>query len=239
MNRAMRKRLQRLTQSKGPVIRRGDPQQELTDTLYQQQYMATLAILQQDEEDALKALRLAHSVHQASEKAYQVSSEFLESKLDCRSGCAYCCHTPVQAHILDAIGAAAARLSTPLAYELPTRQRDQLKKIFLPCPLLHNGQCSIYAQRPVVCRAYQSSQVDACRQRFESQNPALPVPMDVRLYGLTGMPQLASLDIFQELGIDCRPVVLGLAVAALTRDFDGMVSDWLNGGRAFEEVVVL
>ena len=239
MNRAMRKRLQRLSQSKGPAVRRGDPQQELADLLYQRQYQATLEILQQEEEDALKALRLAHSIHEASEQAYQVSSEALESKLDCRFGCAYCCHTPVQAHIVDAIGAAAARLSTPLDYQLPTRQRDQLKKIFLPCPLLDNGQCSIYAQRPVVCRAYQSSQVDACRQRFESQDPTAPVPMDVRLYGLTGMPQLATLDILQELGIDCRPVVLGLAVAALTRDFDGMVEDWLNGGRAFEEVVVL
>jgi len=239
MNRAMRKRLQRLNQSKRPVIRHGDPQQELTDILYQRQYQTTLEILQQDEEDALKVLRLAHSVHEASQEAYRVSAEALESRLDCQTGCAFCCHTPVQVHILDAIAAAAARLSTPLDYQLPTRERDQLKKIFLPCPLLHQGQCSVYAQRPVVCRAYQSSKVAACRQRFESQDPGFPVPMDVRLFGLTGVPQLASQDIFQELGIDCRPVVLGLAVAALTREFDGMVSDWLNGGRPFDEVVVL
>jgi len=34
-------------------------------------------------------------------------------------------------------------------------------------------------------------------------------------------------------------VVLGLAVAALSRDFEAMTRDWLAGGDAFDDVVVL
>lgn len=231
MNRAMRKRLQRL---KAPVA---GP--ELADRIYASQYQATLEILGREEPSALKAIRLCHSVHTASDEAFLAGLEILQPRLDCQSGCAWCCHVAVQVHILDAIGAAAPHASRELNYTLPTRQRDELKRIFQPCPLLVDGQCSVYAQRPVVCRSFQSRDVGVCRQRYEAQDPSIAVPMDIGVYGLTGLPQLATVKVFQELGIDNRPVVLGLAVAALTRDFEGMVGDWLDGGQAFDEVVVL
>ncbi|MBN9418379.1 MAG: YkgJ family cysteine cluster protein [Candidatus Eremiobacteraeota bacterium] len=239
MNRAMRKRLQRLAESKGPAIRRDSPQNELVDTLYQRQHARTLEILQLPEEPALKALRLCHSVHEASEQAWALGKDLHQPKIDCRSGCSWCCHVPVRAHILDAIGAAAPVLSTPLDYSLPSRRREDLVGIFQPCPLLVDGQCSIYPQRPVVCRAYQSRDESICRVRFDRQDPSISIPMSMELYGLTGMPQLATLSILGELGIDCRPVVLGLAIQALQQDFEGMVADWLDGGRSFDEVTVV
>ncbi|MBS2033666.1 YkgJ family cysteine cluster protein [bacterium] len=235
----MRKRLQRLAESRGPAIRRETPQQELADTLYQRQWQRSLEILQRPEEPALNAIRLCHSVHEASEQAWTVSQQLRKARVDCKAGCAWCCHTPVRSTILDAIGAAAARLSQLIDYDLPHRDRPSLLSNFAACPLLVEGQCSVYPQRPVVCRGYHSLDVGACKQRFDSRNPSLEPPMDVDLYGLVGMPQLATQDVLKQLGIDCRPVVLGLAVVALQNDFEGMVADWLNGGAAFENAIVL
>lgn len=239
MNRAMRKRLARLAESKGPVIRRDTPQNELVDSVYQRQYLRTLEILQLSEEPTRKAIRLCHSVHTASEEAWGLGRDLFQPKVDCRSGCAFCCHVAVRVHILDAIGAAAPVLSTPLDYRVESRRRDDLARVFQACPLLQQGQCSIYAQRPVVCRGYHSRQVTVCQQRFDDQDADVGVPMSLELYGLTGMPQMATLNILTELGIDCRPVVLGLAVSALQQNFEGMVADWLDGGQAFEDVTVL
>ncbi|MBX3168923.1 MAG: YkgJ family cysteine cluster protein [Candidatus Eremiobacteraeota bacterium] len=235
----MRKRLQRLVESRGPAIRRDTPQNELVDTVYQRQYARTLEILQLPEEPALKAIRLCHSVHAASEQAWELGRQVFQPKIDCRAGCAFCCHMAVRVHILDAVGAAAPVLSRPLDYRLESRRREDLARVFQPCPLLVDGQCSIYAQRPVICRGYHSREVAMCEERFDRQDADLGIPMSLELYGLTGMPQMATLNILTELGIDCRPVVLGLAVSALQQNFEGMVADWLDGGRAFEEVTVV
>jgi hypothetical protein len=239
MNRAMRKRLQRLAESKGPVIRRDTPQNELADTLYQRQYQRTLEILQMSEEPARKAIRLCHSVHESSEEGSALGYQLHQPKLDCHTGCSWCCHQPVRTHILDAIGAAAPVLSRPLDYSLPSRSRQDLARSFAPCPMLVDHQCSIYRHRPVVCRAYQSRDVQRCQQRFHNQEVDANIPVSLELYGLTGMGQLATAKVLEELGIDCRPVVLGLAIQALQRDFEGMVADWLDGGNSFEDVTVL
>lgn len=235
----MRKRLQRLIQNSSPAIGGDTPDHELADTLYQRHYARTLEILQLSEEPARKALQLCHSLHQASEQAWQLGRQLHQPKIDCRSGCAYCCHGAVRVHILDAIGAAAPVLARPLRYHLESRRREDLARVFQPCPLLVDGRCSVYLQRPVPCRGLHSGEVAVCQDRFEREDPEMGIPMSLDLYRLTAMPQLAVLNILAELGIDCRPVVLGLAVTALQRDFEGMVADWLNGGRSFEAVTVL
>ena len=243
MNRAMRKRLQRLLDGKPPAIHRGDRQREVVDTLYAQQYTRTLELLAGFKGDNAPqvAVELSQSLHRACREAWEVAAqEFPEAppKIHCKQGCSWCCHEPLQVHILDAIGVAAAG-QAPLDYTLETRERLALKKIFKPCPMLVEGQCSVYEQRPVICRAYHSTDVAACQRVVESQDGGRQIPMDLRLYGYTGLPQEATLRVFEELGIDRQPVVLGLAVAALGRDFAAMTTDWLSGGDAFEPVRVL
>ena len=239
----MRKRLQRLLEAKPPLIRRGDPQQELVDTLYANQYRQTLEILAglSGDNAADVATALSRSLHHACQQAWQAAAEqFPEAppKIHCRQGCNWCCHEPLQVHILDAIGVASANLP-PLNYSLPTRERAGLKKIFKACPMLVDGQCSVYEHRPVICRAYHSTDVAACQRVVESQDAGRQIPMDLRLYGYTGLPQEATMKVLEELGIDRRPVVLGLAVAALQQDFAGLTRDWLSGGDAFDAVAVI
>ena len=188
------------------------------------------------------AVQLAQSVHQAAGEAQQTAGRLYPQALQqmkCRSGCSWCCYEQLQVHILDAV-AVAANLSQPFEYQLETRYSHQIKRIFRPCPFLSEEKtCTIYENRPLPCRAHHSVDLERCRQAVENQDPERQVPMHIRYYSFTGLPQEATLKVFEELDIDGRPVVLGLAVAALKNDFAGVTADWLSGGAAFEECTIL
>jgi hypothetical protein len=243
VNRAFRKRLQRLADSP-PPISRATELQETVDTLYAQQYLRTLDILQTLSADNAGnvATALASALQQAGAEAQQAAARLYPQapqQMKCQAGCAWCCYEQLQVHILDAV-AIAAHLPAPLDYHLETRESHQIKRIFRPCPFLSQENiCSVYEHRPLPCRAHHSVDVDRCRQAVENQDPERQVPMLIRYYSFPGLPQEATLKVFEELGIDHRPVVLGLAVAALTADFAGITADWLAGGPAFEDCVVL
>lgn len=50
-------------------------------------------------------------------------------------------------------------------------------KTVVPCPLLEDGACSIYAIRPVACRLAVSANADICRRSFlEQSGESIPVP---------------------------------------------------------------
>ena len=243
MNRAFRKRLQRLADSP-PAVSRASQLQTTVDTLYAQQYLRTLTILQTLSPDNAGevATQLSRAVHQAAGEAQQTAADLYpqaRQQMQCQSGCAWCCFEQLQVHILDAV-AVAAGLDHPFEYQLETRYSHQIKRLFRPCPFLSEEKtCSVYENRPLPCRAHHSVDLDRCRQAVENQDPERQVPMHIRYYSFTGLPQEATLKVFEELGIDHRPVVLGLAVAALKRDFAGVTADWLSGGAAFEECTVL
>lgn len=244
MNRAMKKRLKRLLESSPPAISRANPLQQTVDTLYSRQYRRTLEILNSLTGDnaGQVATSLAQSLHQACAEAQQAAIQHypeVTAQIHCRAGCAWCCYEQLQVHILDAIGVAAS-LHQVLDYSLETRNRADLKKLFRPCPFLsEDRRCSVYQHRPLVCRAYHSINVAECERVVDTQDAGRQVPMHIRYYGFPGLAQEATLKVFEELGIDRRPVVLGLAVSALTKDFERMTSDWLAGGDAFEEVAVI
>lgn len=243
MNRAMKKRLKRLLRSSPPAISRVNTLQETVDTIYSQQYRRTLEILDSLAHDnaGTVAKALAHSVHAACAEAQMAATRLYPEvpvQLNCRASCAWCCYEQLQVHILDAVGVAAS-LSAPLDYQLETRNGNELKKIFRPCPFLGaDTRCTVYKHRPLVCRAYHSIDVTECQRVVESQEAARQVPMNIRYYGFPGLVQEATLKVFEELTIDRRPVVLGLAVATLSRDFDRITAHWLAGGDAFEETTV-
>lgn len=244
MTRAFRKRLQRLLQSRPPAIRRGDAQLELADQIYADQYRAALEILAHlDEESAPRVARaLGQSLIEGAERASRSGHELLPqlaSQMHCRQSCSWCCHQALGIHVLDAVNLASALTGPPLDYQVSSRERSQLRRDFRPCPVLQQGLCSAYGSRPVICRAYHSTDLEVCRQIVESRQEQRQVPMELLHYGLVGLAQEAVLSLFEQLGVDRRPVVLGLAVAALQRDFEGMTRNWLLGGDAFDPLVVL
>lgn len=68
--------------------------------------------------------------------------------LACRPGCSGCCHYPVDIMPLEADLIAKRTGRRPIASGGTADTED------MPCPFLSNNQCSIYDDRPMVCRKH-------------------------------------------------------------------------------------
>src|SRR5258706_633958 len=88
------------------------------------------------------------------------------AEVECRKGCAFCCHLNVTATALEAMHiAAVVRMGGRADLEgsvlaasdalsgLDSSSRLERKS---PCPLLVQGACSIYQARPMRCRTLRS-----------------------------------------------------------------------------------
>jgi hypothetical protein len=100
--------------------------------------------------------------------------------LPCRAGCAYCCYVgsdrpdllPIELfRIITWLNETSAQMRTYLAVQLAV-PRDDRKA---PCLFLSGERCTIYAVRPMRCRAQHSPDVVACRQSHAGQRPTFPL----------------------------------------------------------------
>ena len=121
---------------------------------------------------------------------------------DCRMGCAHCCHHPVGLTLPE------AQLLAATIQALPAAKRDQLTNAVidaaqatagalwteltaLPCPLLDGeGACSVYADRPIPCRALGSLDALACAD--PRRHATVPLDEQAFLNGLAASAQLAT-----------------------------------------------
>lgn len=104
--------------------------------------------------------------------------------LACSRGCSACCHLPVAIppgmadlmarHILQRwpeaeVKALLVRLRADAEAEAATPDPLQRRR---PCPLLDaDGGCSIYAVRPIACRAFTSSSARRCHETIFGAEP--------------------------------------------------------------------
>lgn len=107
--------------------------------------------------------------------------------LACRRGCAHCCNLPVTVtapeafHIAGILRRTPARAAAFLEAAAATRGLSQGErwKARLPCPLLHNAECTIYASRPLSCRGAVSTDAGACVAAYvELKQVTVPTPGD-------------------------------------------------------------
>lgn len=120
--------------------------------------------------------------------------------LECERGCNYCCHQRVEVRPYEAFVLAdhirahmtAAQLSAVKERLAANRARIaplaplQHTQAGIPCALLVDGACSVYAARPAACRKYYSLSVNTCRTAFEHPTEPLIGPLeddDLRLAG--------------------------------------------------------
>jgi Fe-S-cluster containining protein len=143
--------------------------------------------------DALRAGRTPHALAAAvaaagevADRAWAEQRPAAEARktpgFACGPGCAWCCHqqvslAPAEAvriarHVLDtfppdALAALKKRLTAldDRARGLGMEARAQFKT---PCALLIDGQCSIYAVRPLRCRGVYSRDAGHCRWAMEN-----------------------------------------------------------------------
>lgn len=119
-------------------------------------------------------------------------SDLGRSTIDCREACNYCCHLWVTTSAPVVLALAfylQKKLDDGQMAELILRMekhatenavlstRDRVFRSRL-CPLNVNGLCIGYEYRPHGCRSYHSFNVSRCRERMETENVEVPVPMD-------------------------------------------------------------
>lgn len=105
----------------------------------------------------------------------------------CARGCAYCCHLRVEIRPHEAF-VLAQHIQTHFDAATQARIRgridDNLAKITklsaeqhigagIPCALLVEGACSVYAARPAACRKYHSVSVETCRNAYADTSAPL------------------------------------------------------------------
>lgn len=161
-------------------------------------------------ENELQAALVANSGHQTEMNAVQ-----------CRRGCAFCCYVDVVVTPIEAIRLAR---SGPKRSPAPAGRRS-------PCPLLVDGACSVYATRPLACRAIFSTDARQCEAGYlgadDAAVPSLDWPRNLACGYITGT--IAALD---DLGLASHLVDLRAALTLIERDRTALVR-WLNGEDVF------
>lgn len=109
---------------------------------------------------------LAALRHRVDHHAARVMGHYL-AHFACKRGCTGCCQTErtVSDVEYEALRLAVARLPAP------TRARLVEAAAGTPCPLLLDGGCAVYADRPVICRSHglplvMEEQLDVCPLNF-------------------------------------------------------------------------
>jgi len=93
---------------------------------------------------------------------------------DCKAGCSYCCSLRVAAvpaevfliarHLKQLSTGAQITLMDKLKIHAEAARGVVMEEHFLPCPMLADGRCSVYAIRPAMCRRYLSLDVEECKK---------------------------------------------------------------------------
>lgn len=110
-----------------------------------------------------------------------------EKLLACRKGCSHCCSQMVVVTAPEAFYVAREIRKRPemaeavreVATQTATLTLDERLGRNIFCPMLKDAICSIYATRPLGCRGFVSTNLDACLAAFvRGETPDIPMPND-------------------------------------------------------------
>ena len=170
-------------------------------------------------------------------------------RLGCKSGCAWCCHQNVEVTIPEAILIAAhiaaddprrAKIAEAAA-TLGGLDDGARRRAGKPCPLLVENRCSVYDDRPLMCRGMMAADAEGCRNAYAAglagrDDVAIEVFPLVQ-YFMFG-DQAGMRGILKDMGLQYDLVEMTRAVAAILADPD-IVERWLARERAFGPEMVL
>lgn len=167
--------------------------------------------------------------------------------LACAAGCAFCCYHPVDITAPEAL-AIAAYLRTALsasdldaitarlaanADRIQSLSHDEHALAKIPCTLLDNGQCGVYAARPFACRAWHSMSAVRCEAIFTHGDPLSMIPpLDMELYNAQWDVVYGISEGLRQAGLDDRPYELHSILHRALAVLDAM-ERWLDGEDVF------
>ena len=145
-----------------------------------------------------KKLREHKNMRRASEAAAIVARTFdvsikntpAEIAIACKKSCSFCCHTfvsvlaPEVFYIAEIIRREGSAENTSALIERSARSAnldlDARHGKHIPCPLLTEetttAACSVYSNRPLVCRKAVSVSLEACRVEYDGGEAGLQMP---------------------------------------------------------------
>lgn len=173
---------------------------------------------------------------------YLASDAVKSKKIECCAGCHHCCFQNVEVSIPEAIlvslqvaDPADPRHAKVLEIADATadlgsqeRYRDTYR---YPCPFLVDAKCSVYENRPLLCRATLSPSVTGCRAAAEGKADMLQI---YTLPQFVALGDLAAIrGISKDLRLQYDAVDLVQTVAAILRDPTTIVR-WAQGEKVFK-----
>ncbi len=172
------------------------------------------------------------------------TEEFLASealhdiKVECGPGCNACCYQNVEASIPEAI-LVSMQLSDPAdprrnalfetADAVAGLTQEHRIRSGRPCPLLVEGKCSVYDNRPLICRATLSPCAQKCYAALEGKDN-LQIYLVPQFFALGDKDALRG--ICKDIGLQYDNVDLIQTVAAILRDPTTVVR-WASGEKVF------
>ena len=196
----------------------------------------------QDGVSLQRLIETAADVAGYADEAIAIVRDEYRPRLDCTAGCSYCCRKPgvlvsipellrIVEHVKATFDAAALtdlrEHARVYVRQLGGRSFDAPTHESFPCPLLRDERCSVYELRPLTCRGYNSTSVDACRQAHES--PQALVPIFVVIKDVTDGATVGAAMRLREIGFNDSLVDLGTALN-VALDGDDTVSQAVADG---------
>ena len=190
-------------------------------------------------------LTAGYEAQLARQRASDADLGLRMTKVECRKGCAFCCHVNVTVTPLEAARVAAAIVDgrTPprqsaviaAADRMAGRDAQGRQALRAACPMLVEGACSAYEIRPLACRALLSLSASRCEERFmmagpegrSSDLPSLVTPRLIAAGFVSG--EMAAL---QDLGLAGHLVELTQSLALLLRE-PATLGRWFGGEDVF------
>ncbi len=164
---------------------------------------------------------------------------------DCTKGCSTCCYTLVETMPAEVV-ALVAWLEQTLATEDLDRLRRRVESADrttrglterqrggagVACPMLVDDACSIYAERPLDCEAYQSSDVRACEAAIPNYDFD-EIPVIQPRYNAYEWVRVRFGAEIERAGVDGQTVefIAALQIALTT---ENLFDRWSAGERVF------
>lgn len=168
----------------------------------------------------------------------------LLASLACKPGCTFCCELRVEVTALEAVaiwgeltGAAFEPVRQAVTSKGPRTQNlddEGRRQARIPCALLKDGMCSVYANRPYACRGMFATDAKDCEAVMTAppgaalppvQSPAVPRALSAIFYAGVN----AAL---KDRGLQHDGLELNSAVATLI-DRPAALGEWLAGKPVF------
>jgi uncharacterized protein len=137
----------------------------------QQKNFRQMLVANKNKTFAIHAIRTLHT--QIDELVEKVQKR-PDVHFDCKPGCTYCCHFRIEAFAPEIfiIARRLKKLPGERLDVLITRLREHAARaegvrmvdFQMVCPMLEDDRCSVYEDRPSICRKYLSLDVEECKK---------------------------------------------------------------------------